>query len=166
MANNSNKRIGKYEIIRELGNGSVGLVYKAKDPHLNRLVAIKLLKTLSLGSQEDENNMALKRFYHEAQLACMLKHPNIITIFDAGVTELGAPYIVMEYVEGKDLGDIIIANEVWNYSSGKYVSGGSGQALLNFLPEPQRISLNNKLLGQLSIDFSEVLFKIKKNQKH
>lgn len=65
--------------------------------------------------------------------------------------------------EGKDFGDIIIANEAWNYSSGKYVCGGSGQALLNFLPEPQRISLNNKLLGQLSIDFSEVLFKIKKS---
>ena len=107
MANSAGKKIGKYEVIRELGNGSVGLVYKARDPNLNRIVAIKVLKTLSLGDQDDENNMALKRFYHEAQMACMLKHPNIITVFDAGVTELGAPYIVMEYVEGKDLGDII-----------------------------------------------------------
>ncbi|MCC6933356.1 MAG: protein kinase [Deltaproteobacteria bacterium] len=101
------KNIGKYEIIKQLGSGSVGIVCKARDTQLNRTVAIKILKSISLGDTSNEKNSSYQRFLREAQLACRLRHPNIITIFDAGITELGAPYIVMEYVEGKDLGDII-----------------------------------------------------------
>ncbi len=63
----------------------------------------------------------------------------------------------------KNFGDIIIADEVWNYSSGKYIAGNEGEDMVRFLPDPKSISLDRMLLGQVSIDYSDVLFQIKKN---
>lgn len=95
------QRFGKYEIIGELGQGGMGVVYKARDPVIGRMVALKTL-TAEVLSDPD----LLKRFYREAQSAGSLQHPNIVTIYDMGESE-GRPYIAMEYVEGESLQKVI-----------------------------------------------------------
>lgn len=96
------KFIDKYEIVSSIGRGSMGVVYKAKDPEIGRLVAIKTLKSVFMGD-DAAGNEALQRFRQESRSAGRLHHPNIVTIFEAGRTENGSPYIVMEYIEGKSL---------------------------------------------------------------
>ncbi|MGB7601203.1 MAG: protein kinase [Candidatus Sulfotelmatobacter sp.] len=93
-------RIGKYEITGLLGRGGMGLVYRAFDKHLGREVAIK---TITEGFAEDPE--MLQRFYREAAKTGMLKHPNIVTVYDLGEQEF--PYIVMEYVAGEALDRVI-----------------------------------------------------------
>jgi hypothetical protein len=95
------QKIGKYEVIAELGQGGMGVVYKARDPIIGRMVAIKTITPELLSDPE-----VLKRFYREAQSAGTLQHPNIVTIHDLGEAN-GCPYIVMEYVEGESLREII-----------------------------------------------------------
>ncbi len=94
-------KLGKYELIQELGRGAMGIVYRARDPIINRLVA---LKTITKGVAEDAN--LLQRFYREAQSAGGLQHPNIVTIYDMG-EESGTPYIAMELIEGESLEQLI-----------------------------------------------------------
>lgn len=98
----SERFIGKYEIINTLGKGSMGVVYKARDPEIGRLVAIKTLKTMVMGNDE-AGEEALQRFRQESRSAGMLHHPNIVTIFEAGKTDNGSPYIVMEHIDGVSL---------------------------------------------------------------
>ena len=94
-------RIGKYEIIEELGRGAMGLVYKAYDSVLDRYVAVKtVLPTMEVDRQ------VIERFYREAQLAAKLRHRNIVTIYDFGEHDQH-PYLVMEFVYGTDLQRII-----------------------------------------------------------
>jgi serine/threonine protein kinase len=95
------KRLGKYEIVAELGHGAMGVVYRARDPIINRLVA---LKTITTGVADDP--ALLQRFYREAQSAGGLQHPNIITIYDMG-EEGKTPFIAMELVEGENLEQVI-----------------------------------------------------------
>jgi Protein kinase domain len=96
------KRFGRYEIIAELGRGAMGVVYKARDPKIDRLVAVK---TISLSGQNPEEEREYRdRFFHEAQAAGRLLHPGIVTVFDTGEDpENHTAYIVMEYVAGKSL---------------------------------------------------------------
>jgi len=95
------KNLGKYEVLGELGHGAMGIVYRARDPIINRLVA---LKTITTGVADDP--ALLERFYREAQSAGGLQHPNIVTIYDMG--QAGAlPYIAMELVEGENLEQVI-----------------------------------------------------------
>ena len=95
------KKLGKYEVLGELGHGAMGVVYRARDPIINRLVA---LKTITTGVADDP--ALLQRFYREAQSAGGLQHPNIVTIYDMG--EAGElPYIAMELVEGENLEQVI-----------------------------------------------------------
>ena len=101
LPNTYNQKFGKYEILEELGRGGMGVVYKARDPIIGRLVA---LKTLTAASASDPN--VLKRFYREAQSAGRLQHPNIITIFDMGEVD-NTPYIAMSFLEGETLEKII-----------------------------------------------------------
>ena len=92
---------GRYQIIGTLGRGGMGIVYKAKDSVLDRIVALKVLPdTLK------ENPQALKNFLREAKSAARLNHPNIVTVYDAGQQD-GAFYIAMEYVDGNTLKDIV-----------------------------------------------------------
>ena len=86
-----------------LGNGSMGVVYKARHRALDRYVAIKILKKDYLN-----NRVVLTRFQREAQAASGVQHPNIIRILHYGKTALNAPYIAMECLEGEDLSDIIV----------------------------------------------------------
>src|SRR5882757_5466559 len=89
--------IGKYKLVRVIGEGGMGRVYEAIDPVIGRRVAIK---TISLDVVTDEETRS--RFFREAQAAGQLSHPNLITIHDIGDQD-GMPYIVMEYLEGMDL---------------------------------------------------------------
>jgi eukaryotic-like serine/threonine-protein kinase len=95
------KKIGKYEVLGELGHGAMGVVYRARDPIINRLVA---LKTITTGLASDP--ALLERFYREAQSAGGLQHPNIVTIYDMGEAA-SLPYIAMELVEGENLEQLI-----------------------------------------------------------
>src|SRR5580704_6671893 len=97
MANPIPEKIGKYEVIGRLGQGGMGTVYKAHDPILDRLVAIKILA----GGLTDDPAYR-QRFYREAQATANLRHPNIVTIYDLGEHE-ERPYLVMEYLEGHTL---------------------------------------------------------------
>ncbi|HEY0143224.1 MAG TPA: tetratricopeptide repeat protein [Thermoanaerobaculia bacterium] len=93
--------LGHYEILNPIGAGGMGEVYVARDPSLGRRVAIKMLPERLAGDRE-----TLSRFTQEARSASALNHPNIVTIHEVGA-ESGAPYIVMEYIEGRDLRSII-----------------------------------------------------------
>jgi eukaryotic-like serine/threonine-protein kinase len=93
------RQIGKYQIQAELGRGGFGSVYRAYDPTVGRLVAIKVLTAAG-----DQN--LLSRFKNEAAAAGNLRHKNIITIYDFGDHE-GLPYIVMEFLDGEDLQHVI-----------------------------------------------------------
>ncbi|WP_051670819.1 serine/threonine-protein kinase [Bryobacter aggregatus] len=92
---------GQYEVQQEIGSGGMGKVYQAKDLKLGRTVAIKALHAAAGGNEERR-----RRFLLEAQSASALNHPNIITIFDI-IEENGADYMVMEYLPGKTLLDLI-----------------------------------------------------------
>lgn len=100
MINEAPNKLGKYKVKEEISRGSMGIVYLGHDPYINRPVAIKIALAESLndpGASEDFRKM----FFNEAHTAGMLTHPNIISIYDAGVDE-DTCYIVMEYIEGGD----------------------------------------------------------------
>jgi serine/threonine-protein kinase len=97
------KTIGKYDVIEVLGRGGMGVVYKAMDSRIRRLVAIKMM-TGEVSKDPDY----LKRFYREAQSTGILQHPNIVVVYDLG-DEYGNPYLVMEYLEGIGLDKVIAA---------------------------------------------------------
>ncbi len=96
-----NKKWGDYELLGILGKGSQGVVYKARQPLLDRLVAIKVLPAYLV---TDESFVA--RFQREAQNIARLSHPNIVHVYDMNRHE-GTYYYVMEYVEGEDLGNMM-----------------------------------------------------------
>ncbi len=98
-------KLGRYEVIRELGKGAMGIVYEGKDPNIGRRVAIKTARREVVEASGMADEM-MERFLREAKAAGALNHPNIITIYDAA-EEDGMAYIAMEYLEGGDLGDIV-----------------------------------------------------------
>jgi len=99
------EKLGRYEVVRELGKGAMGVVYEGKDPNIGRRVAIKTARREVVEASGMADEM-MERFLREAQAAGALNHPNIITIYDAA-EENGMAYIAMEFLEGGDLGDII-----------------------------------------------------------
>jgi tetratricopeptide (TPR) repeat protein len=88
--------VGRYLILERIGQGGMGVVYKAHDPQLDRMVALKLLKVWKGEAQ------AAERLNREAQALARLAHPNVVAIYDAGVTD-GVVFLAMELVEGKTL---------------------------------------------------------------
>lgn len=100
------KRFGRYEVVGELGRGAMGVVYKARDPQIDRLVAVK---TVSLWGQEpDEEKEFRLRFMNEAQAAGRLHHSGIVGVFDVGENpDNRDPYIVLEFVAGESLNRIL-----------------------------------------------------------
>jgi serine/threonine protein kinase len=95
------RTIGQYQFLERLGAGGMGEIFKAQDTRLNRFVAVKVLSTSNSGEPERR-----RRFIQEAQAASALNHPNIITIHDI-VSVPDAEFMVMEYVAGKTLVDLI-----------------------------------------------------------
>jgi serine/threonine protein kinase len=92
----------RYEILELIGDGAMGQVYKAKHRLLKRIVAVKMMHPNLVSGAA-----ALKRFQKEAELASALNHPNILTVYDFGVTDGGVPYLVMAFLEGTSLAEQI-----------------------------------------------------------
>jgi len=94
-------RLGRYQIVAELGKGAMGVVYRGRDPMINRDVALKVIP-LAREFEGEELEEARTKFFREAEMAGRLSHPHIVTIFDAG-EEDGAAYIAMELLRGQHL---------------------------------------------------------------
>src|SRR5579864_2264490 len=94
-------QLGRYEILEQMGTGSMGNVYRARDTALDREVAVKTIRT-----GVDVDPEVRQRFYREARACARLQHPNIITVFDLGEVDNTA-YIAMELLEGADFRRII-----------------------------------------------------------
>ena len=107
METRQSRRFGRYEIVAELGRGAVGVVYQARDPQIDRMVALKTILLPGLDPKEEEEYR--QRFLVEAQAAGRLQHPGIVTIFDVGEDpEKHDPYIVLEYVTGQSLNQLLV----------------------------------------------------------
>jgi TonB family protein len=108
------QKIGRYEIVEEVGRGAMGAVYKARDPNIGRIVAIKTILSSALtGPLADEYR---KRFQREARAAGMLAHPGIVTVYDVDEDD-GTAFLVMEYVQGRTLASALDRGERFPFSS-------------------------------------------------
>jgi len=96
------RRIGNYELIEVIGRGGMGLVYRARQVNLDRVVALKLIKS-PFPSNEDK-----LRFIAEAQVTGQIEHPNIVPVHEVGADEQGRPYFVMKLVHGESLSDVLM----------------------------------------------------------
>src|SRR5512139_2462114 len=97
-------RIGRYEIVREIGRGAMGVVYEARDPALDRTVALKVIQPTVGG---DLARVAEERFIAEAQIAARLQHPGIVVVHDVGKDDAtGSMFIALELLRGETLADL------------------------------------------------------------
>ena len=94
-------KYGRYKVVNELGRGAMGVVYKAHDPQIDRMVALKVLRPDRVVSQD-----FVLRFLREAKAIGRISHPNIVTVYDVG-QDHGTIYIAMEYLEGRPLNEVI-----------------------------------------------------------
>ncbi len=101
------QRIGRYEILKELGRGAMGAVFQVRDPQIGRTVAIKVILTANLAP--DDLQQYKQRFYREAQAAGQMSHPGIVTIHDITEDDSGQPFLVMEFIEGNPLDKLMSA---------------------------------------------------------
>ncbi len=97
------RRLGRFELIETIGVGAFGTVYKARDPQLDRVVAVKVPRAGSLASGEDRD-----RFLREARSAARLRHPAIVPVHEVGEHE-GVPYLVSDFIRGITLSDLLTA---------------------------------------------------------
>lgn len=101
-------KLGKYEVLSTLGQGAMGVVYKAFDPNIERTVALKTIRKDALSAKDLAP--LLTRFKQEAQAAGRLTHPGIVTVYEYGEDE-GTVFIAMEFVQGRELKEILDGNE-------------------------------------------------------
>ena len=106
------KFMGRYEIVSKLGSGGMAVVYKAMDTVLNRMVTVKIMQ-----EQLSSNQQFVVRFRKEAQAVAALSHPNIVKVYDVGRSEEGQHYLIMEYVEGRTLKEVIQKNGSFSVSA-------------------------------------------------
>ncbi len=97
------EKIGRYEILEELGQGAMGTVYRAKDPAMDRIVAVKTIRAVALNGPQGAEYR--ERFYREVRAVGKLTHPGIVSVFDVGEQD-DSPYLVMEYISGQTLADM------------------------------------------------------------
>ncbi len=130
MGGSPPSRLGRYEIVREVGRGAMGVVYLARDPLIGRMVALKTFR-LSYATDDDELGRLRSRFLREAQSAGILsQHPGIVTIHDVAPGGDGTPaFIAMEYVEGTDLKELIKRQGALDPSAVADLVRGIGSAL-------------------------------------
>ncbi len=102
------KQIGRYEIIEELGQGAMGAVYKARDPMMDRVVAVKTILASALTGPLASDYR--ERFFREARAAGRLAHPGIVTVYDVAEQE-GTPFLVMEFIDGRTLEKMLETGE-------------------------------------------------------
>jgi serine/threonine protein kinase len=108
-------KLGRYEVVRELGKGAMGIVYLAKDPLIGRLVALKTIR-VNAHADDDEAKEFQQRFIREAQAAGILNHPSIVTVHDIGQDEEnGTSFIAMEFVEGNNLKEVLSQGRTLNF---------------------------------------------------
>ncbi|WP_295989986.1 serine/threonine-protein kinase [Rugamonas sp.] len=108
---NELKQLGRYQLLRVLGRGAMGLVYEGVDPKLNRRVAVKVILTSRIDAEQRADYSA--RFIQEAQAVARLNHPNIVTVYDFG-EEHGIAYLVMELIAGEELGNYFDENQAFS----------------------------------------------------
>ena len=109
-------KLGRYEIVRELGKGAMGIVYLAKDPVIGRLVALKTIR-VGAHADDDETKEFQQRFIREAQAAGILNHPAIVTVHDIGQDDAGGTnFIAMEYVEGQNLKEVLAQGRTLSFN--------------------------------------------------
>src|SRR5213082_16107 len=109
-------KLGRYEVVRELGKGAMGIVYLAKDPLIGRLVALKTIRLQN--NDDDEAKEFQQRFVREAQAAGILNHPAIVTVHDIGQDDTtSVSFIAMEYVEGQNLKEALTQGRPLNFET-------------------------------------------------
>ncbi len=121
------EQIGRYRILDELGRGATGIVYRAQDPAIGRVIAIKTIR-LSDFTDNAERDRLRERLFREAQSAGILSHPNIVTIYDIA-EEGGLAYIFMEFVDGPPLEKILNSHESLNKDVALSIFRQTGTAL-------------------------------------
>lgn len=101
------RTIGRYELLREIGHGTMGVVYEARDPLLERPVALKMIQ-IAFATSAEEFATFQKRFFAEARIAARLSHSGIVVVHDVGQdTKTGELYIAMEHLEGSTLSEVL-----------------------------------------------------------
>lgn len=113
---NAPDRLGEYELLTEIGRGGMGVVYKARQTSLDRIVAVKMILAGRFASSDD-----VQRFYTEAQAAAKLDHPNVVAIYQVGEIE-GHHYFSMDFIEGTDLASMIQAGSLAPELAARYLS--------------------------------------------
>jgi serine/threonine protein kinase len=109
-------KLGRYEVLNELGKGAMGVVYLAKDPVIGRMVAIKTIRVSTVTEDDSESREFRERFIREAQTAGILSHSNIVTIHDIGEdADTQTSFIAMEYIEGKNLKTLLSEKTKFTY---------------------------------------------------
>src|SRR5215471_14946214 len=98
------RRLASYTLLEPIGHGGMAVVYRARQDSLDRTVAVKILSENLAASPE-----FLERFRREARTVGNLRHPNVITVFDFGEDDRGVPYLVLEFIEGPTLADLMDA---------------------------------------------------------
>jgi len=124
---NIRSKVGRYELLGVLGKGSMGLVYKARDPEINSLAAIKTIR-FSDEFDDDVIQDIKERFFREAETARQLSHPSIVTIHDVGEDQ-DLTYMAMEFLEGEDLDDFITKGNLLSFRRVLDVVGKTAEAL-------------------------------------
>jgi WD40 repeat protein/tRNA A-37 threonylcarbamoyl transferase component Bud32 len=99
-------KVGRFDLVETVGQGAFGTVYKARDPELDRVVAIKVPRTGNLAGPQE-----LDRFLREARSVAQLRHPSIVSVHEVGQTE-GVPYLVSDFVRGVTLADVLSARRL------------------------------------------------------
>jgi serine/threonine protein kinase len=124
MAVVTGQSFGNFQVVRLIGEGGFGEVYEAENPFLQRRAAVKVLHAGMLQDAE-----LVRRFLNEARAASAMRHPNIVDVFDAGVTPDGEPYILMEFLEGDSLQKIIAQQGKLELATVQEIARQAGSAL-------------------------------------
>jgi serine/threonine protein kinase len=137
----SDVAIGRFRPVEKLGEGAFGRVYKAVDPAINRLVALKLLRVVPSGTEEVDTRTWQQRslrLLREAQAAAALSHHNIVRIYDVGEVD-GWVYLVMEYLSGHDLSHRLRAGPALSLAGAISVGSQVADGLAHARPEASSI---------------------------